>query len=106
MDGGTVIGWCDITPLGYPVWEHCGKLGMGIVAGYRGKGIGTQLMQAALDHARRKGLTRIELIVREQNTPAIAPYKRMGFVVEGCKRNATRVDGRYENDLCMGLLYD
>jgi RimJ/RimL family protein N-acetyltransferase len=100
----TVVGWCDITSLHRPVFAHSGVLGMGVVAEYRGHGIGKALIRATLDRAKSIGLTRVELTVREPNKRAFALYEKMGFVVEGVKKNAVRVDGRYENLIAMGLL--
>ena len=103
---GKLVGWCDIMPTPRPTRAHCGVLGIGIARDFRGRGIGRELMRAALERARRTQLTRIELSVRESNRNAIALYQRMGFEVEGLKRNAVRVDGAYENDVCMALLLD
>ena len=100
-----VVGWCDISPANRPVYAHSGTLGIGIVAGYRGRGLGTRLLAAALQRAREIGLTRIELDVRAANTPAIALYERFGFVREGVKKNAVRVDGEYEDVIAMALLF-
>jgi RimJ/RimL family protein N-acetyltransferase len=100
----TVVGWCDITSLHRPVFAHSGVLGMGVVAEYRGHGIGKALIGATLERAKAIGLTRVELTVRDQNRRAFALYERMGFVVEGVKKNAVRVDGKYEDLICMGLL--
>lgn len=104
--GGEVIGWCDICPIGRPVYAHGGVLGMGIVAEHRGRGIGEALMHAALEQARRRGLTRVELTVRADNERAIALYRKLGFVDEGVKRNAIRVDGAYIDVFCMALLFE
>lgn len=101
-----LVGWCDISPLDRPVFAHIGSLGMGVLAAYRGQGIGTALISTALQMARAKGLTRIELTVREQNKPAIALYEKHGFVIEGVHKNGVCIDGKYENHLFMALLFD
>ena len=103
---GEVVGWCDILPFERPTKSHGGVLGLGVLPGHRGRGIGTALLQAALNAAKASGLTRVELIVREHNARAIALYERLGFVREGLKRNAVRVDGRNENAVCMALLFE
>jgi hypothetical protein len=36
----------------------------------------------------------------------IGLYQRFGFVHEGVQRKAIRMDGKYENLICMGLLLD
>lgn len=100
-----IVGWCDISSIHRQVAEHVGSLGIGVLDGFRGMGIGEALMRAALDLAKRKGLTRIELTVRENNTRAIELYKKLGFVAEGLHQNAIRIDGKYENYISMALLY-
>ena len=101
-----IIGWCDITSLGRPIFDHVGSLGIGVLADYRGQGIGEALIRAALQRAKIKGLTRIELTVFENNKPAIALYKKLGFVEEGIHKNKSRIDGRYEDHIFMALLCD
>jgi len=103
--GERVVGWCDIVPIDRPTMAHCGVLGVGILAVHRGRGIGTALIRATLDRARDAGLTRIELTVREPNARLVTMYEKFGFVVEGLKRDAVLVDGKYENLVCMGLRF-
>ena len=106
LEQGCVIGWCDIASFDRPLYAHSGMLGMGVVAAHRGRGIGEALIRAALEKARAKGLTRVELAVRAGNTPARALYEKLGFVLEGVQRNAVRIDGRFEDQLSMALLID
>lgn len=56
--------------------------------------------------AQLKGLTRIELTVREHNKAAIALYEKYGFIKEGVHKNAVRIDGEYENHIFMALLFE
>ena len=106
MSDGELVGWCDITALDRPVFAHIGSLGLGVLASYRGKGVGKALISAALQKARAKGLTRIELTVRENNKTAIELYKKFGFVAEGIHKNGVCIDGQYENHIFMALLFD
>ena len=99
-----VVGWCDIIAIDREPQRHVGVLGMGLVAGHRGKGIGARLLTAALDKAWSKGLTRIELTVYGANKPAIALYDRFGFEREGVKRNFQRIDGLYDDALIMAIV--
>lgn len=100
-----IIGWCDITSLHRHVHDHVGSLGIAILAPYRGQGVGKALMLTALAAARAKGLTRVELTVRENNKTAIALYKQLGFKEEGLHPKAIRINGTYENQISMGLLF-
>jgi ribosomal protein S18 acetylase RimI-like enzyme len=77
-----------------------------VLAEFCGRGIGTALLREILQKARASGLTRIELSVREGNASVIGLYERFGFVQEGLQRKAIRMDSKYENLICMGLLLD
>jgi len=103
IHGAEVIGWCDITPLEWGGFTHCGRLGMGVRADWRGRGIGRRLIMATLQGAREKGLERVELEVFASNRPAIRLYESLGFVVEGIKRRGRKLDGAYDDVLEMTL---
>lgn len=104
--GNKIVGWCDIASFNRPAFAHSGVLRMGVLKEYRGTGLGTKLMHIVLDEAKKMGITRVELDVREDNSNAIKLYQKFGFEVEGKKRNACRTDGIYSNVLTMGLLFD
>jgi RimJ/RimL family protein N-acetyltransferase len=100
-----VVGWCDVLPKPRPTMRHSGVLGMGVVEGHRGRGIGRALLGTALQAARAKGLTRVELSVRTDNERAKALYEKFGFVVEGVCRKHMRVRGAYHDSYLMAVLY-
>lgn len=94
VSDGHVVGWCDISIKDNPRMKHRGGLGMGLIDGYRGQGLGTQLLRAALKHAKEIGLEKVELAVYATNTAALALYRKMGFVDEGCIKNYRRLEGQ------------
>ena len=102
---GRVVGWCDVSSLERPLFAHSGVLGMGVDAAFRGNGIGHALVRSVLESAKARGLTRIELTVREHNLPALALYRKVGFRVEGIKHKGVRLDGEYENLIFMAVLF-
>jgi len=105
-DGDRVVGWCDVTPRERPAIRHCGVLGMGLLPGWRGRGLGRRLIERALEAARAFPLTRVELAARADNERAIALYRKVGFEVEGRRRRAMLIDGLYYDDITMALLFD
>lgn len=104
VDDGRVVGWCDIAPKMHETLRHSGRLGMGVTASHRGHGIGSALLERTLAAARSRGLTRIELEVRADNTAAIALYRRHGFELEGRLRQFMFVDGVAYDALRMARL--
>ncbi len=104
LDGQRVVGWCDVLPSFGESRRHVGTLGIGLLPEFRGRGIGTQLLQTAVATAWARGLTRIELTVREDNHNARALYEHLGFEHEGLKRRSMLVDGKYYDCHSMALL--
>lgn len=105
LSAGEVVGWCDVLPKTWPIYAHTGVLGVALLPLFRGQGLGRRLIERTLQAARAYGLSRVELTVRESNKSAIALYEKFGFATEGRKRNAIRVDGEYENQVLMALLF-
>jgi RimJ/RimL family protein N-acetyltransferase len=103
LDGGVVVGWCDICRNDEAGSDHCGSLGMGLLASHRGRGIGGNLLAATIDAA-RSGFRRVELDVYASNRPAIALYEKAGFFREGLRREALLRDGHYEDIVMMAML--
>jgi ribosomal protein S18 acetylase RimI-like enzyme len=104
LDGKSVVGWCDILPAHGEARSHVGHLGIGLIPKARHKGLGAKLLESTIAKARTKGLTRIELTVRADNTNAKALYERFGFVVEAVQQRSIRVDGQYHDSYAMALL--
>ena len=104
LDGTSVVGWADVFPAWAAAVAHCGQLGMGVLPAWRGRGIGRRLLQACIDKAWAKGLTRIELEARADNHAAIALYRRLGFQHEALKLRAMRFDGVYHDAVQMSLV--
>lgn len=84
--------------------RHSVYVALGIRQNERGKGRGTQLFLALEEWAKETALHRIELTVLEHNLAAIALYEKMGFEVEGVKRDSLWIDGSYANELHMSKL--
>lgn len=102
VDNNKVVGWCDVFPEENPRKSHRGSLGMGLLPEFRGKGLGSKLLAAVLDHAKKIGLEKVELQVYTTNQPAIALYKKYGFEQEGLIKKYRKLDGQYFDCLAMG----
>jgi ribosomal protein S18 acetylase RimI-like enzyme len=105
-EGARVVGWCDVIPKDVDGFRHSSDLGMGLLPGYRRRGLGRALLEGTLERARAKGLLRVELEVYASNGTAIALYERCGFRHEGRRRRARLLDGAYEDVVEMALLFN
>ncbi len=104
LSGSDCVGWIDITRGKTPVKNHVGLLGMGLLPGWRGQGIGSRLIDAALMKSKAIGLMRIELQVYVDNAPAIALYRNFGFREEGVAKGLAYLRGKYIDALQMARL--
>ncbi len=68
--------------------------------GARRAGIGRQLVEAVIEHARRH-VELLQLTVVSTNEPARRLYARLGFVEYGIEKNALKHDGRYWDEVLM-----
>ena len=100
VDGYQVIGMIHVE-----VSRHgFGEIGMLVDREWRGRGVGSALIQAAIDWARGHGLHKLSLEVFAHNTAAIALYRKCGFVEEGHRvRHYRRASGELWDSLVMGL---
>lgn len=102
--GGRAIG--DINFFEIDTRNRRAYVGLGIwSASDRGKGYGADALRAFLRWGfRHLNLHRVELGVDPDNAPALAIYKKLGFVEEGRRRQHHFDDATYHDELLMGLL--
>jgi RimJ/RimL family protein N-acetyltransferase len=82
-----------------------GDLGMAVAREWRGRGVGSALVEAAVVWARERGLHKLSLEVFPHNVAAIALYRKFGFVEEGhLVRQYRRASGELWDSIVMGLL--
>lgn len=67
--------------------DDCELLRICVCSKYRGKGYATVMMQKLIDEFNKTASERILLEVRHTNIPAIALYKKFGFVEFGVRKN-------------------
>jgi RimJ/RimL family protein N-acetyltransferase len=77
---------------------------IGVLAAARGQGVGTGLLDELTRWAPAHGIHRLELTVMAHNQRAKELYQRVGFQVEGRRRECLTVDGRLVDELYMALL--
>lgn len=100
---GEVVGQIGIETFpNRPRRRHAAGVGMMVRDDWQGKGIGTALMQAAVDLADKwLNLYRLELDVYTDNEPAIKLYKKFDFQIEGTRVGEAFRDGKYVDTYAM-----
>lgn len=104
---GKVVGFLGLHASTNARRRHVASLGMAVHDDWHSQGVGTALMNAALDLADNwLNLTRLELIVFVDNEPAIALYKKCGFEIEGTHKAYAFRNGEYADTHAMARVRD
>ena len=100
---GAIIGNVSFENGPYRRIAHRGSLGIAVVGEWRGRGVGTALLQTLLEWAEASPLIeKVGLEVFATNETAIRLYKRLGFVEEGRRfKDIKRGPGDYVDTVAM-----
>jgi putative acetyltransferase len=97
-----VIGDIGVEREEHPVTRHVATIGMMVAPEWRGRGVGTALMEAAIDWCRRSGVEKLELSVYPDNDAARALYAKFGFREEGWLTGRSKKAIGYRDEIVMG----
>ena len=83
-------------------YRHRAVVGISVRKVYWGCGLGSYLMQLAIDQTRANGFEQLELGVFSDNTRAIHLYEKFGFERYGIQPRAFKLkDGTYRDEIIM-----
>ena len=100
-DGGQMVGFISLIFAKFKKFSGNAYITISVRASHRGKNIGTKLMETAESFARSKGIRRLELEVFSRNDGAIKLYERLGYEIEGRRRNAVFDNGEFDDVVLM-----
>ncbi len=93
FNGDAIIGNIAVRSVGKGRKSaHRCSVGLAVLKEFQGYGLGTILMQTAIDFAKKAGYEYMELGVFSDNSRAKGMYKKLGFVESGCLPDAFRLD--------------
>jgi RimJ/RimL family protein N-acetyltransferase len=96
-----------VAMLSVEIRNGLAEIGMMVDADWRGRGIGSALMESCLTWAERHQVHKLALTLWPHNDPARALYQKFGFVEEGVlRRHSRRRNGELWDVVNMGLVLD
>lgn len=99
---GEIIGSATLDRSSLSKLNHTVSFGVTILKAYSGYGIGSLIMKKVIEWSELNKIEKIDLEVFDDNIPAIALYKKFGFVEEGRKRKAIKANEEYKDIILMG----
>jgi RimJ/RimL family protein N-acetyltransferase len=103
-DNGNIIGYLFAVGGNPTRVKHSVYIAVGVGENQRGTGIGARLFEALEEWANIQNIHRLELTVMTHNIAGIALYKKMGFEIEGTKRDSLLINGEYVDEYYMSKL--
>jgi RimJ/RimL family protein N-acetyltransferase len=101
LGDGSLVGRLSVGRDPHPASSHVADVGLMVARGARRQGVGTALLQAAVDWAREGGVRKLELHVFPWNEAAIALYEAFGFEREGYRKRHYRRGGEFVDAILM-----
>jgi len=80
--GGNIVGDATLHRRTFGWTSHVGKVRLVIDRDYRGKGLGTVLIEELIDIAKKAGLEQLVAELMSDQTGALSAFKRLGFEKE------------------------
>lgn len=106
--GKELAGVLNVSSTSSPQTNHIGDIFIAVQEKYWGYGLGSLLMEVALDWAcHTPVIRRLELTVQDRNRRAVHLYEKFGFKIEATKeRGAKTKDGEFLDVYLMSRLID
>jgi L-amino acid N-acyltransferase YncA len=99
---GTVVGWASLNPFNArTAYDHVADFSVYIERGWRGKGIGRQLLHHLIGMARSIGFHKMVLAAMTYNAAGISLYSRAGFSRVGVYHEQGQLDGKWVDVVIM-----
>ncbi|MFC6719311.1 GNAT family N-acetyltransferase [Natrialbaceae archaeon GCM10025810] len=100
---GEVVGWAHLHIPTLAKLSHTAELTVGILEGYRGMGIGSELLDRALEWVRSNGLEKVYQSVPSTNEEAIDFFDARGWAVEAVREDHYKLDQEYIDEVMMAI---
>lgn len=100
---GCTVGFLGLWRRGVYM-EHVASIGISVHPEYWGRGIATELIKAAIELARRKGLRRLEAETLSANTAMRHVVEKLWFTLECLRKKRVLKAGLYHDEAAYFLL--
>lgn len=96
-----VVGWAHLYCPHLEKLAHTAELTVGVIEEYRSEGIGTGLLDRAIEWADGRGIEKLYQSVPSTNEAAIAFFESRGWTVEAVRKAHYKLDDQYIDEVMM-----
>jgi [ribosomal protein S5]-alanine N-acetyltransferase len=103
---GEVVGQLNVSQITYGSLSSA-SLGYWVIESVAGRGITPVAVALATDYLFfEKGLHRMEVCIRPENTASLRVVEKLGFRYEGLRRRYIHIDGKWADHFCFALVVE
>lgn len=102
---GKLTGHVVINRGRYQHNRHTARLESGVLKKFQNQGVGTRLLEQAVQWAKDHDIKRLEISIMIHNLKAVYLYKKMGFQIEGMRKKSLLVNEKYADEYYMARLF-
>ena len=100
---GRLAGQLNVSGMTYGSLASA-TIGYWVGSGFAGRGLTPTAVALATDHVFfSSGLHRMEICIRQENTPSLRVVEKLGFRYEGLRRRYIHINGDWRDHFCFGL---
>jgi len=99
---GTVVGFAGIHRFTGNM-SHVGEVGVMVHPDHQNKGIGTALLKACIQTAKKGGVERLEADTLAINKAMMKTAQKAGFLVEGIRKKRLKRDNHYYDEALLAI---
>lgn len=101
----TIIGWGSLNVFNSrEAYRFVADFSVYVERGWRGKGVGSRLLERLVELARQHGFHKMVLSAFPTNTSGVALYEKFGFRTVGVYREQGMLDGHWVDTVVMEKL--
>lgn len=101
-DNEKVLGWAALSAVSArPAYKGVAEISIYIDTDFRAKGIGSQLMEAAIQSSEEHGIWTLNSSVFPENLATLKLHEKFGFRIIGIKEKVARLDGKWRNTVLL-----
>ncbi|ELY58670.1 GNAT family N-acetyltransferase [Natronolimnohabitans innermongolicus] len=100
---GDVVGWAHLHVPHLEKLSHTAELTVGVLEGYRGLGIGSELLDRTLEWVRSQDHEKVYQSVPSTNEAAIEFFEERGWTTEAVREDHYKLDEEYIDEVMMAI---
>ncbi|MDQ2052567.1 GNAT family N-acetyltransferase [Natronolimnohabitans sp. A-GB9] len=98
-----VVGWAHLHLPNLEKLGHTAELTLGVLEEYRGMGIGSELLDRALEWVRSRGHEKVYQSVPSTNEAAIEFFEDRGWTIEAVREDHYKLGDEYIDEVMMAI---